>query len=92
MSGVCHFVVDTASLMAQILTMIRNNQENCDESTCVIDDATRTGSVLNMFFFMAILAIFAVLMFRTRPNSLRSDPNEKPRSNSRRDPPSPPVM
>lgn len=72
---------------------MRQTQEECTDEDCVEEGSI--GSPGNALMMMTLMGVFALIMFMTRPNSLRPPPpplNEKPENNDQSGPPPPPLQ
>jgi len=78
-------------MMRRLLSILRQTQEECTDGDCV--ETGSIGGPGNALIMMTLMGVFAVVMFLSRPGSLRPrapDPSEKPRDEFE-GPPPPPV-
>uniref|UniRef100_A0A914YHL5 Small integral membrane protein 14 n=1 Tax=Panagrolaimus superbus TaxID=310955 RepID=A0A914YHL5_9BILA len=79
----CECLLSHEAMMQRLLNILRQSQDECSEGgncTTEINISTNTFTI----GLITLLSAFAMLMFYTRPNSLRSSSNlsnEKSRNN-----------
>lgn len=81
MSDICSYAYDTESIVRRLLNVLRNNQEDCDDSTCFDETTTNPNSTL--FMMLTLLLVFTTIMYNTRPASLRTRQEAKSMDYSR---------
>uniref|UniRef100_A0AC34Q942 Small integral membrane protein 14 n=1 Tax=Panagrolaimus sp. JU765 TaxID=591449 RepID=A0AC34Q942_9BILA len=90
----CECFFNHEAMMRRLLSILRQSQEECIDENCVDDSSL--GGLSNTMMMMALMGVFAVAMFLTRPNSLRplptSERSEKPDRNDIGGPPPPPTV
>uniref|UniRef100_A0A914PH48 Small integral membrane protein 14 n=1 Tax=Panagrolaimus davidi TaxID=227884 RepID=A0A914PH48_9BILA len=67
--------------MRRLVNILRQSQEECLDGDCITPQNISITSPLNAYRIglIALLFTFAMVMFYTRPNSLRPNTNGKPR-------------
>jgi len=88
----CECISSTEWAMQRLLSVLRQSQQHCTENECLpvapLSEQPPQESMWDSNMFMMLLwTIFAVLLFATRPNSLRGQLADKRRSNDSDDGP-----
>uniref|UniRef100_A0A7E4VZ59 Small integral membrane protein 14 n=1 Tax=Panagrellus redivivus TaxID=6233 RepID=A0A7E4VZ59_PANRE len=89
----CECLFNHEAMMRRLINILRQTQEECTDEECSASDPQ---AATNTMVMMALMSVFAMVMFMTRPNSLRGPQagslEGKPSNNSNNtdDPPPPP--
>lgn len=87
----CECVYSTQWAMRRLLQILRQTQQQCNENECFptgVDgenDIGGGGNDSTMFYMMIMWVVFAVLLFFTRPASLRGSPQAEKSNGSNSD-------
>ncbi|KAF1600579.1 UNVERIFIED_CONTAM: Small integral membrane protein 14, partial [Eudyptes robustus] len=91
----CECIFSHEALMRRLLSALRDSQADCTDTECL--ESSGDGSVsggMTLSMLLALWGVMAVILFMSRPASLRNnsdrDLNEKPRLNGDNNPPPPP--
>ena len=80
----CECFIDQHAIMRRLMSILRQTQTECTDGDCTSDPITFVSNAYTYIFIALLGTAFAIIMFATRPNSLRSQNlNDKPRNDER---------
>ncbi|KAI6228467.1 Small integral membrane protein 14 [Aphelenchoides besseyi] len=97
MSDPCECLFSHEALMRRLLSALRDTQTECTDTDCDTSTGLSGGSSFGLPMLLALWGIAALVLFLTRPASMRMlgdrQANEKQRNSGRdnQDPPAPDV-
>uniref|UniRef100_A0AC34F5R5 Small integral membrane protein 14 n=1 Tax=Panagrolaimus sp. ES5 TaxID=591445 RepID=A0AC34F5R5_9BILA len=67
----CECISSHEAMMQRLLDILRQTQDECSDGDCTTEMNASSTNTFTIGFITLLLSAFAMLMFYTRPNSLR---------------------